>query len=130
MSNASLRHDWDCDCGHDFFDHLQTGKYFERVWILSGTTHFPQYLTTVRAANYCRTSDNVRRLNLANVRAKVVLIVHWSDDPITKKLSHYTFFAVTKSDANSLNLHFAIKFTRHSSILFNIAPEWLYILVS
>jgi hypothetical protein len=39
------------------------------------------------------------------------------------------FFAVTKSDniANSLNLHFAI---RHSSILLNIAPEWLYILVS
>jgi hypothetical protein len=46
-----------------------------------------------------------------------------------KKLSH-TFFAVTKSDANSLNLHFAIKFTRHSSILFNVAPEWIYILVS
>jgi hypothetical protein len=32
--------------------------------------------------------------------------------------------------ANSLNLHFAIKFTRHSSILLNVAPEWLYILVS
>ena len=31
-----------------------------------------------RAANYCRTSDNVR-LNLANVRAKVILIGHWSD---------------------------------------------------
>ena len=36
--------------------------------------------------------------------------------------THYTFFAVTKSDSNSLNLHFAIKFTRHSSILFNVAP--------
>jgi hypothetical protein len=44
-----------------------------------------------------------------------------------KKNSHIThFFAVTKSD-----LHFAIKFTRHSSILLNVAPEWLYnILVS
>jgi hypothetical protein len=31
-----------------------------------------------RAANYCRTLDNVR-LNLANVRAKVILIGHWSD---------------------------------------------------
>jgi hypothetical protein len=72
-----------------------------------------------RAANYCRTSDNVR-LNLANVRAKVVLIGHWSDHK--KKLSHYTFFAVTQSDSNSLNLYFAIKFTRHSSILFNVAP--------
>jgi hypothetical protein len=44
------------------------------------------------------------------------------------------FFAVTKSDCKftqySLNLHFAIKFTRHSSILLNVAPEWLYILVS
>jgi hypothetical protein len=50
--------------------------------------------TVCRAANYCRTSDNVR-LNLANVRAKVILIGHWSDHK--KKLSH-TFFAVTKSD--------------------------------
>ena len=41
----------------------------------------------IRAANYCRTSDNVR-LNLANVRAKVILIGHWSDHK--KKLSHYT----------------------------------------
>ena len=35
-------------------------------------------LKKARAANYCRTSDNVR-LNLANVRAKVILIGHWSD---------------------------------------------------
>ena len=69
-----------------------------------------------RAANYCRTSDNVR-LNLANVRAKVILTL-------------YIFFAVTKSDFKFTNLHFAIKFTRHSSILLNVAPEWLYILVS
>ena len=27
-------------------------------------------------------------------------------------------------------LHFAINFTRHSSILLNVAPEWLYTLVS
>ena len=47
-----------------------------------------------RAANYCRTSDNVR-LNLANVRAKVILIGHWSDH---KKNCHIHFFAVTKSD--------------------------------
>ena len=46
-----------------------------------------------RAANYCRTSDNVR-LNLANVRAKVILIGHWSDH--NKKLSHYTFFCCDK----------------------------------
>jgi hypothetical protein len=46
-----------------------------------------------RAANYCRTSDNVR-LNLANVRAKVILIGHWSDHK--KKLSHYTFFCCDK----------------------------------
>jgi hypothetical protein len=39
-------------------------------------------------ANYCRTLDNVR-LNLANVRAKVILIGHWSDHK--KNLSH-TFF--------------------------------------
>ena len=45
-----------------------------------------------RAANYCRTSDNVR-LNLANVRAKVILIGHWSDHK--KKLSH-TFFCCDK----------------------------------
>ena len=32
----------------------------------------------LRAANYCRTSDNVR-LNLANFRAKIILIGHWSD---------------------------------------------------
>jgi hypothetical protein len=80
----------------------------------------------IRAANYCRTSDNVR-LNLTNVRAKIILIGHWSDP--AQKNSHMHFFAVTKSDniANSLNLHFAI---RHSSIFLNIAPEWLYILVS
>ena len=41
-----------------------------------------------RAANYCRTSDNVR-LNLANVRAKVILIGHWSDH---KKNCHIHFF--------------------------------------
>ena len=80
-----------------------------------------------RAANYCRTSDNVR-LNLANVRAKVILIGHWSDH---KKNCHIPFFAVKNPIANSLNLHFAIKFTRHSSIiLLNVAPEWLHILVS
>ena len=44
-----------------------------------------------------------------------------------KKLSHYTFFAVTKSDCK---LHFAIKFARYSSILLNVVLEWLYILVS
>jgi hypothetical protein len=83
---------------------------------------------TDRAANYCRTSDNVR-LNLANVRAKVILIGHWS--AITKKIvTIYIFFAVTKSDCKFTNLHFAIKCTRHSSILLNVVPEWLYILVS
>ena len=63
-------------------------------------------------------SDNVR-LNLANVRAKVILIGHWSDH--TKKIvTLIHFFAVTKSDCKftQFNLHFAIKFTRHSSILY------------
>jgi hypothetical protein len=84
--------------------------------------------TPGRAAKYCRTSDNVR-LNLANVRAKVILIGHWSDHK--KKLSHYTFFLLWQNPiANSPNLHFAIKFARHSSNLLNVAPEWLYILVS
>jgi hypothetical protein len=46
-----------------------------------------------RAANYYRTLDNVR-LNLENVRAKVILIGHWSD--LKKKLSHYTFFCCGK----------------------------------
>ena len=79
-----------------------------------------------RAANYCRTSDNVR-LNLANVRAKVILIRHWSDHK--KKLSHYTFFAVTKSDCKFTQFAVCKKITRHSSILLNVAPEWLYKLV-
>ena len=120
MSNASLRHDWDRDCGHDFFDHLQTGKYFERVWILSGTTHF-QGCKLLSDIGQCPTKfgkcPSKSSFDRTLVRSQ-------------KKLSHYTFFAVTKSDANSLNLHFAIKFTRHSSILFNVAPEWIYILVS
>jgi hypothetical protein len=73
-----------------------------------------------RAANYCRTSDNVR-LNLANVRAKVILIGHWSDHK--KKLSHYTFFCCDKIRLQIHSIHW------HSSILLNVAPEWLYILV-
>jgi hypothetical protein len=84
-------------------------------------------LCICRAANYCRTSDNVR-LNLANVRAKVILIGHWSDH---KKNCHIIHFLLWQNPiANSLHLHFAIKFTRHSSILLNVAREWLYILVS
>jgi hypothetical protein len=42
----------------------------------------------------------------------------------------YIFSLRQNPIANSLNLHFAIKFTRHSSILLNVAHEWLYILVS
>jgi hypothetical protein len=80
-----------------------------------------------RAANYCRTSDNVR-LNLANVRAKVILIGHWSNHK--KIVTLYIFLLWQNPIANSLNLHFAIKFARHSSILLNVVPEWLYILVS
>jgi hypothetical protein len=38
----------------------------------------------------------------------------------------YIFLLWQNPIANSLNLHFAIKFTRHSSILLNVAPEWLY----
>jgi hypothetical protein len=47
-----------------------------------------------------------------------------------KIVTLYIFLLWQNPIANSLNLHFAIKFTRHSSILLNVAPEWLYILVS
>jgi hypothetical protein len=47
-----------------------------------------------------------------------------------KKIVTYILLLWQNPIANSLNLHFAIKFTRHSSILLNVAPEWLYILVS
>jgi hypothetical protein len=73
----------------------------------------PNSILIIRAANYCWTSDNVR-LNLANVRAKVILIGHWSDH---KKIVTYILLLWQNLIANSLNLHFAIKFTRHSSIL-------------
>ena len=99
----------------------------DQGFLPSSSHESPGNEVDTRAANYCRTSDNVR-LNLANVRAKVILIGHWSDHK--KKLSH-TFFCCDKIRLqNSLNLQFAIKFTRHSSILLNVAPEWLYILVS
>jgi hypothetical protein len=52
-------------------------------------------MAVFRAANYCRTSENVRP-NLANVRAKVILIGHWSDHEKNCHIIH--FFAVTKSD--------------------------------
>jgi hypothetical protein len=46
-----------------------------------------------------------------------------------KKIACHIHFLLWQNPiANSLNLHFAIKFTRHSSILLNVAPEWLYIL--
>ena len=66
----------------------------------------------LRAANYCRTSDNVP-LNLANVRAKVIL-------------SHYTFFCCDKIRCKFTQFAFCNKITRHSSILLNVAPEWLH----
>jgi hypothetical protein len=47
-----------------------------------------------------------------------------------KKFVTYIFLLWQNPIANSLNLHFAIKFTRHSSILLNVAPEWQNILVS
>jgi hypothetical protein len=53
--------------------------------------------------------DNVR-LNLSNVQEKVILIGHWSD----------IFLLWQNPIANSLNLHFAIKFTRYSSILLTV----------
>ena len=53
----------------------------DHVWALDLAGTGPVMLC--RAANYCRTPDNVR-LNLANVRAKVILIGHWSDH--TKKI--------------------------------------------
>jgi hypothetical protein len=58
-----------------------------------------------RAANYCRTSDNVQ-LNLANVWAKVILIGHWSDHK--KKLSHYTFFFHLNKWKSALGLYVAV----------------------
>jgi hypothetical protein len=47
-----------------------------------------------------------------------------------KIVTLYIFLLWQNPIANSLNLHFAIKFARHSRILLNVAPEWLYILVS
>ena len=114
---------------HILCEYIPTFKFLKDL-----VTHFDvpmqhkvemQQKSLVRAANYCRTSDNVR-LNLANVRAKVILIGHWSDHK--KKLSHYTFFCCDKIRLQiHSNLHFAI---RHSSILPNVASEWLYKLVS
>jgi hypothetical protein len=75
------------------------------------------FFYTCQAANYCRTSDNVR-LNLANVRAKVILIGHWSDHK--KIVTLYIFLLWQNPIANSFNLHFAIKFTRYSSILLTV----------
>jgi hypothetical protein len=44
----------------------------------------------------------------------------------SQKNCHIIHFLLWQNSiANSLNLHFAIKFTRHSSILVNVAPEWL-----
>ena len=59
-----------------------------------------------RAANYCRTSDNVR-LNLANVRAKVILIGRWSDHKKNRHTIH--FFAMTKSDCKFIQFAFRNK---------------------
>jgi hypothetical protein len=55
----------------------------------------------------------------------------WSDIRlITQKkiVTLYIFLLWQNPIANSLNLYFAIKFTRDSSIILNVAPEWLYIL--
>jgi hypothetical protein len=85
-------------------------------WALPFLISYIKFCLQRRAANYCRTSDNVR-LNLANVRAKVILIGHWSDH---KKNGTYIFLLWQNPIANSLNLHFAIKFTRYSSILLTV----------
>jgi hypothetical protein len=65
-----------------------------------------KYDHITRAANYCRTSDNVR-LNLANVRAKVILIGHWTDHKKNRHTIH--FFAVTKSDCKFTQFAFRNK---------------------
>jgi hypothetical protein len=46
-------------------------------------------------------------VNLANVRAKVILIGHWSDHKINCHLIH--FFAVTKSDCKFTQFAFCNK---------------------
>ena len=61
--------------------HIQINKRHARYTVVR-----PWVRPCTRAANYCRTSDNVG-LNLANVRAKVILIGHWSDQK--NILSHY-----------------------------------------
>jgi hypothetical protein len=47
-----------------------------------------------------------------------------------KKICHIHFFAVKKSDCNFTQFTFCNKIYGHSSILLNVVPEWLYILVS
>jgi hypothetical protein len=62
-----------------YFDPCINTIYVQGTNLLS--TDLLQVVTCrhkLRAANYCRTSDNVP-LNLSNVRAKVILIGHWSD---------------------------------------------------
>jgi hypothetical protein len=93
-------------------DYIASLKISGRSRTLSGTKrgtfrhncffagHFVrQHINTnrnkTRAANYCRTSDNVR-LNLANVRAKVILIGHWSDHKKNCRISDYTLFCCDK----------------------------------
>ena len=114
-----------------FCDHSRDFAWVNSKFLMTNVRNFwgkwliVKHRVSSRAANYsCRTSDNVR-LNLANVRAKVILIRSQK-----KFVTLYIFLLWQNPIANSLNLHFAIKFTRHSSILLNIAPKWLYILVS
>ena len=60
------------------------------VWVTAELAALVQHICMYwdRAANYCRTSDNVR-LNLANVRAKVILIGHWSDHKRNCHILHF-----------------------------------------
>jgi hypothetical protein len=95
-----------------FCDHSRDFAWVNSKFLMTNVRNFwekwliVKHWVSSRAANYsCRTSDNVR-LNLANVRAKVILIGHC---PITKKICHIHFFAVTKSDCKFAQFAFCNK---------------------
>jgi hypothetical protein len=78
----------------------------------------------LRTANYCRTCPT------KSGKCPSKSDFDWTLVRSHKKMvSLYIFLLWQNPIANSLNLYFAIKFTRHSSILLNVASEWLYILV-
>jgi hypothetical protein len=88
---------------------------FVTLIVLTPCSHGPK--ENISNIQGCKLLSDIGQCNLA----KVILIGHWSDH---KKNCHIIHFLLWQNPiANSLNLHFAIKFTRHSSILLNVAPN-------